>query len=244
MAYTTHYTCKLPENLNLPIWKYMDFTKFISLLEEQALFFTNITSLKDPFEGFLSNPTVESFMASIEDLPVQDKQVRKGIIKRNLAGFRKMRNYLYVSSWHMNDNESMAMWKLYLKSNEGIAIQSTIKSMINSFSHTEEDVYIGVVDYIDYDNQKMPWKNIFYPALHKRKNFEHEKEIRAIVFTPPVQKAKGKYTDTDLNVLIESVYISPNSPQWLFDLINKIMKRYNLNKAKCYHSGLLQMPVY
>lgn len=35
------------------LWRYMDFTKFVSLLEKSALFFARADKLDDPFEGFI-----------------------------------------------------------------------------------------------------------------------------------------------------------------------------------------------
>ena len=48
-----------------------------------------------------------------------------------------------INCWHMNDFESEAMWKLYLKSNEGIAIQSTYQRLIDSLSNTDLSIHIG-----------------------------------------------------------------------------------------------------
>ena len=36
------------------LWRYMDFAKFVSLLESRALFFVRADKLDDPFEGALS----------------------------------------------------------------------------------------------------------------------------------------------------------------------------------------------
>ena len=45
------------EYLDIPpddvvLWRYMDFTKFVSLLEKSALFFPRADKLGDPFEGY------------------------------------------------------------------------------------------------------------------------------------------------------------------------------------------------
>ena len=53
------------------LWRYMDFTKFVSLLDKQALFFASITSLEDPFEG---------------SLPVANMNVRKDLGLRAASG--------------------------------------------------------------------------------------------------------------------------------------------------------------
>jgi hypothetical protein len=41
----------------------------------------------------------------------------------------------------MNDNESDAMWKIYLKSTEGVAIQSTVSRLKACFLNTPNTVY-------------------------------------------------------------------------------------------------------
>jgi hypothetical protein len=53
----------------------------------------------------------------------------------------------------MNDHESDALWKLYLKGSQGIAIQSTAERVKSSFEKTgTHPVYMAVVEYIDYEN--------------------------------------------------------------------------------------------
>jgi hypothetical protein len=40
-----------PERLDVPVWRYLDFTKFVSMLENGGLFFPTVAKLHDPFEG-------------------------------------------------------------------------------------------------------------------------------------------------------------------------------------------------
>jgi len=41
---------------------------------------------------------------------------------------KKLRKSFVVNCWHTNNKgESDAMWRLYLKTNEGVAIQSTVE---------------------------------------------------------------------------------------------------------------------
>jgi hypothetical protein len=54
--------------------------------------------------------------------------------------FRKIVN---ISSWHINENESAAMWEICLQSNEGVAIQSTFKRLKDSFhTHKEDEIIL------------------------------------------------------------------------------------------------------
>jgi len=157
----------------------------------------------------------------------------------------------------MNENESAAMWEICLKSNEGVAIQSTFKRLKDSFIlHKEDEILIGKVKYIDYKNNTIPKGNIFNPFLYKRKAFEHEKELRAVImkFAPPEEiigkhilyvdpKWFGIYVKTDLDVLIDKIVVSPNVPDWFIDLVESIVKKYKLNK-KLEPSELSKDPPY
>jgi len=219
----------------------MDFTKFVSLLEEKALFFPRLSTLSDPMEGFLTQPTVEKFRNIPNGLTSEESAKRRAIGEHNLGVMRMGRNLLFVSSWHMNNHESVAMWDLYLKSGEGVAIQSTVGRMIKSFDYSNDEVYIGQLQYVDYQKQEIPWNNVFYLALHKRKSFEHERELRALVMSP--DNSPGKLVSVDLNVLIQKIFVAPNCPVWILDLVKKMISRYGLNK-KVFHSGLEQNPMY
>lgn len=78
-----------------------------------------------------------------------------------------------MNCWHISDYESDAMWKLYLKGEEGIAIQSTYKQLSDSFNnYHENDVFIGVITYIDHEKDVIPWNNAYAPFVRKNKSFE------------------------------------------------------------------------
>lgn len=47
-----------PPSDDAVLWRYMDFTKFVSLLEKSALFFARADKLGDPFEGAFSKINV------------------------------------------------------------------------------------------------------------------------------------------------------------------------------------------
>jgi len=47
-------SCKLPDNLDTTVWRYMDMDKFQSLLNEKALYLCGADRLQDRFEGTYS----------------------------------------------------------------------------------------------------------------------------------------------------------------------------------------------
>jgi len=49
--YETHPTFLQPESENIKVWRYLDFTKFLSLIDSSCLYFTRVDRFDDPFEG-------------------------------------------------------------------------------------------------------------------------------------------------------------------------------------------------
>lgn len=234
-----HPAFKVPDNLNIKIWRYLDFTKFVSLLETESLFFCRADCFDDPFEG--------SFPQANKKL--QDKELKKATPEEQEAwerwvqGRKEDRKRIMINCWHMNDYESAAMWNLYANSNEAVCIQSTYKRLRVGIS---PEIYIGEVQYIDYRTQPIYITNLFYPYMHKRRFFEHEKELRAVIWKPRSREeppAGGELVKVNLNRLIERIYVAPTSPTWFYNLVQKIVAKYSLNK-KIVRSSLDEEPYY
>lgn len=97
------------------LWKYMDFTKFVSILEDNALFFTRADKLGDPFEGSVPKTNISSRHISNPDLSEKD-MIMYGLIMQQLPRFT------LINCWHRSTHESEAMWKLYASVNGGVVI--------------------------------------------------------------------------------------------------------------------------
>ncbi len=226
----------------------MDFTKFVSLLNTQKLFFSRADSLTDEFEGSYPKQNIESRSIVYKDAP--------NAIKDHPFIAKEMRKYVAISSWHTNDHESAAMWKVYIQDSGGIAIQSTFEKLCASFEKDKEnEVFIGKVKYIDYEVDSIPEGNFFFPYLHKRKSFEYENEVRAIVLKLPEEPntleldltievfQEGLYIPVDLNTLVENIHVSPKAKKWYLKLVETTLKKYLLNKP-IKQSKLDEGPLY
>ena len=49
--YEEHPIFIQPENEDIKVWRYMDFTKLVSLIDSLRLYFTRADKFEDPFEG-------------------------------------------------------------------------------------------------------------------------------------------------------------------------------------------------
>lgn len=227
-----HPALRAPDDTNIKIWRYMDFTKFLSMLEEQGLFFSCVKSLDDPFEGSFSKLNKKLRPLIHKNDGVQDTLP-------NLI--QNLKAEVAVNCWHVSDYESAAMWELYSKSDEAVCIQSTFQNL-EAVLHGKAE--IGTVQYVDYNNEYIPEHDPYLAFLYKRKSFEHEKEIRGVLKKlDDSHRGKGKMIKVDLNTLIDCIYVSPTSPQWFYDLISKTIKRYGLVKT-VVQSSLADDPVY
>jgi hypothetical protein len=249
--YEDHPVFEKPLNKNQKIWKYMSFTKFASLLDKKALFFCRADKLGDPFEGSFSRANI-----SLRPIVYKDT-VKTDALKIFSAISKQQIRFFILNCWSMSDCESAALWKIYTNDNEGIALQSTFTRLTQSFnSEAIDKVYIGKVKYIDYEKDWLPEGNLFYPLIHKRKSFQHENELRAVIVKYPetengqmnIMTGKdvfdvGDYVDVNLQTLVENVYVSPTAPEWFTNLVRSIMEKYGLEKTP-RKSDLDNDPVY
>jgi hypothetical protein len=245
-----HPVFEKPGDLNVKLWRYMDFTKFVSILANETLFFTRSDKFRDKYDGELATFNKREGI-SVYKNAYKDHDISEEIIQRltlNSVIFNKeLRKSTTINCWHMNEYESAAMWDLYVKSNDGIAIQTTFNRLSESFNKTDKIIYIGKVKYIDFDKEWIPEGNAYYPFVHKRKSFEHENEVRAIYSEFPNSEIPSPFEigvniPVDLDILIEKIYVSPDSPKWLYELVDKIIKKFGINKP-VIHSDLYSLPI-
>lgn len=252
--YKEHPTFTQPGDENEKVWRYMDFPKLVSILEKSSLFFSRGDQFSDPFEGsypllnVLGRNYIPPNILATNIPQFQQAMASMGNINKHWP------KHVGINCWHLNNHESAAMWQLYLQSHEGVAIQSTYKKLKDCFTPSIEDVYLGLVKYIDYEKEFFAADNMLNPFAHKRKSFEHEKEVRALIAKWPTRGGTGvDFSQTtivgginiqiDLKVLIENIYISPSSPQWFVDVVSSTVKQYGFS-FPILQSNLDKSPIF
>ena len=148
----------------------MDFQKFLSLLDKQALFFRKVQMLQDNYEG--------TYLFLLGCLNLVWVNLSSGNTYSNyVEGLLKLlRATTLVNTWHINEVESAAMWHLYSNNNAAIAIQSTYERLSESFNYNkEDDIWISTVKYIDYNKDLSGFSDIFEAFPCKRLSFQHER---------------------------------------------------------------------
>ncbi len=214
--YYNNLNIKLTENTDTVIWKYLDLSKFLDLLLSQKLFMSRSDKFEDQYEGTFSEPTYEE----IKKLAINNPDF--------INYYKTHREKIAISSWHINEYESFAMWQIFTQNSEGLAIQSTIGRLQKSL-HPETNFkqYIGEVNYIDYKKEYIPFDDSFFPFLFKRKSFQYEREVRVItdVTEHNIKLNDGLKINVNINELIEKIYIHPKSENWYKNLVIELVKQ-------------------
>lgn len=216
----------LPEDNNTIVWKYLDLSKFLDMLLSQQLFMSRSDKFEDQYEGTFSEPTFEEIKKIAANNP------------KFLDYYKSHREKVVISSWHINEYESFAMWQIFTKNNEGLAIQSTIGRLKNALQPENRiEQYIGNVNYIDYKKEYIPFDDTFFPFLFKRKSFQYEREVRIIsdVSAQNISVNDGLKINVNLNELIEKIYIHPKSENWykklVIELVSKLDFKIEIEKS-------------
>jgi hypothetical protein len=216
------------------VWRYMDFTKFVALVDTRALWFSKPSLLGDPWEGAY---TRANLARTLERLGGPDQRPDAEAVKN----YRATLGSMFVSCWHMNDGEAAAMWRLYLSSLEGVAVQTTWGDLTTSIGPTRDPVFGGMVRYVDFatDNTDDA-TNLFFPTTTKRLSFASEREVRLVTWWRPdrshgvpdyeqIPEQPGIAVPLDLDRAIHRVVICPGSSLWFKDLVRRVVSHYQFS---------------
>ena len=218
------------------LWRYVDLARYADLLLKKQLFFSRADKFEDPYEGRFSKTDVDESLKSTERIEKLKRQNEK-------------RTEVTISSWHHNNDESYAMWKIYAKGSYGIALQTTFEKLKRSFDATDKPIFIGKIKYYNEEEDRVRVdNNSFIPFLRKRTIYNYENEVRCCYALP--QNAEefewqqqdtynGVFVDVDVNALMERVYISPYSPNWIRDIVEGLNKKFQLEK-EIVHSKVFE----
>lgn len=252
-----------PSNPYATIWRYLDFTKFVALLDTAELFFAPAAAYDDQFEGSYSILNIdgrEDFWArNFESANAASMATSHAEIARELP------HWVFANCWSLSEEESAAFWGLYVPISGGVAVRSTYQRLTECFefgepaSEKSDPLYIGKVSYLDYKREVIPEHDLLYPFVHKRRSFEFESELRAVIThfpegedpdegasaedfqesTPP----DGLTVTVDLDNLIEAIHVSPTAPPWFFELVSSVVDRFGCY-AEVTQSSLADEPLF
>jgi hypothetical protein len=215
-----HPSFPQPEDGSVPVWRYMDLPRLISLLTRQQLILSRADLMLDRFEGSIPKKALLEWSASRENAD-------------HLTRLRsESQRDAYISSWHENTRESEAMWRLYCGAGEGVALSTTYARLDQALAPYPE-VQIGRVTYLDYhgDAWREAFANGVTPFMCKRASFEHEREVRILSWGDPATPRRHDAPpiiglDWNIAEAVEQIWVSPYAPRWYFDVVTAVLERF------------------
>ena len=199
---------------------YLNIYQLLSILKTRKCVFSPVSLYEDPVEATLSKPSYNEICKHLlwqDPTPVlQDEYYDKHQLMMSYASeilysykpnlhldtFEYLmssfvRHFMLTHCWSAASTENILMWDRYRHQNATLAIKTTIGAMKNAFYTSNNLLYIGKIQYKDYDTEhinkfdKFSNENLsdpeiieelFYqPILHKQKLYEAENEVRIIM---------------------------------------------------------------
>lgn len=241
------------------VWRYMDISKFLAMLNQGGLYFPKAENLDDKFEGASGLARRESewdnfYLDCFRNLemphsPENDFTARtseeiEADAQRLLKSIKSIANHaknLLVSCWHQNDLESEAIWRLYCPPPvPGVVIRSTVGQLWDACKD-EQTAVVGKVHYMDFRKTftSIQDERIF----QKRLSLSHENEVRIVLKNDRRNPVEGRLLNCDLEKLISEIIISPFAPQWLLDVVASSIEKFGYS-LDVKQSELLELPFY
>lgn len=274
--------------VSVRLWRYTDIPKFIELLTSGTLWLTNaeVLAQDDPFEGMpgplqfphrmwrtlgeVPKPLRRQILASRgRDAGSTDEQVFRGWFmgeEQRCFMARSGRRNFYVSCWHAAQHESAAMWKIYGAPGAGVAVVTNGARLEAALAASEENTYLGAVQYHEPTYFEIGTPNAFDPMMIKSVSYTYEQEVRLVhwdtselhdalenfnwndetmrfddLIDDPRPLRPGISLSCEIDVLIERVIISPFAPPWYEPMIKRMRDRLGY-KFSVHSSKLLSAP--
>jgi len=214
------------------LWRYMDLSKFISLIEKNALWLARADTFRDKREGRFpddmrktTEKAFESF-GSFHDSLIKDAGDFQDYLQKNT----------FISCWHKNFDENMVMWEIYGRDNNALAIQTTVEKIKENVNPTKLRGGFLLLREVIYEKPEHITGILNFDACFfiKRPHFSFENEVRISFNTfsttnPSKNTPYGYYLPVYINGLIEKILIHPDSPEWFLDAINSITNKYKIH---------------
>ena len=224
----TSWEPSVPE-ATAPLWRYMSFAKFCSLLERKELFFSLVADMEDRYEGFIYPPIPREHGDRLQQAEQEVHDV-----------LRKIGRTALISCWTESGHESSLMWETYADA-DGVAVRTPFQHLQESIhSVAELPVTFGQIEYVDYHRKEVP-RFGWAPLFHKRMEYRGEGEVRAVLpgpsfkdehqinldldirLDPDVAEQRGRYIPVNLEILVQEIVLPPHAAPWFAQIVKSVV---------------------
>lgn len=223
-----HPKAVLNHPIKTSVWHYMDYWKFEKFLEKKSLYLCRADILQDKFEGTYSGAQIES-INNFHRKHTDNKALKEEEIFR-----KNQRKKYFINCWSISEKDQDLMWKGYTNNIDGVAIKSTIERIQNNLNTNTyfHPLDLSEVNYYEQQEGKhIDYIDGFDAFINKDVYFELDKEIR-ILHWPNIDVSnspKGEIMPVDLDILIDSIFLSPTFPKEKIKDVKDLIEKANLS---------------
>ncbi len=214
------------------LWRYMEFSRFVQLLESRQLWFARADQFDDPLEGMLTDGEF-LYEPATDDEPPRFRDATSDPLAQ------MMRHTAYINCWRMGEAESIAMWDLYGKGSGSVAVTTTVGLVKEQLSQDLRSVYMAEVRYVDWNAPNAP-RGMFDLITRKDIGYAHEAEMRLFFWNTggirteepyrPELTPTGLTFSIDPQELITHLWIGPRETTASIQLlVEGVVARHGLN---------------
>jgi hypothetical protein len=220
------------------IWRYLDLSRFISMLQSQSVYFATESELmgSDKWEGAFGSWVVRNRLyrrqmaiqeAGLSGTAHETADYLLGMPDERDADDELLR--LAVSCWHLGESESAAMWKLYTRGQDGVAIRTSVSCLLSALRKDGRAPDYGLVRYLSNDESER-YRNGMRPVqsvFAKRAVYDYEREVRFIVRS---EGTTGFPVHVELASLVDNIVLSPDYPEWAETGLRHALDRFGFSE--------------
>lgn len=160
---------------DIKIWRYMRLNSFLELLTTN-LVQVRIDAFNDPTEGTYGykDAVLDQDALRLAKIPITAEPSWKEDV------LREARLHAIATCWFEHRVESFAMWNIYGRLSESVAIETTVGDLRAALSG-EPEVRVERMRYTPLTGTVTDLRDLFF---HKRPEFAYEQEIRSLRLFP------------------------------------------------------------
>ncbi len=193
------------------------------------------------FPGPMLNGSLQERVSTIQRIRNEIESADLLSVRELITVFeiREWADGVICNCWHLNAEESDAMWKIY-SGRTGAAIFSTVKQLataVDGFAMPDqyEKNTPWVIAPVIYRNEDelndLPPFYVKHPWLLKRRAFEHEKELRIFKSLPGgSRRGSGHDIRVDTSRFVNKILLSPFNADWENEIIEVALKELSRNR--------------
>lgn len=145
------------------------------------------------------------------------------------VSFDPIRNRFYGQCWTLSQNETDALWRIYSHDKDGVRVKTTLRKLFDNFYDTSNiyaavSFFLGKIiyesnesitkelessDYLSKVLNDVSGRSMVQTLLVKRKEFEHENEVRLIYFSSEDSVMDIYRYSFDPNSIFEDILFDP-----------------------------------